>query len=111
MNNPNDTLESAAIDQIKGANQKALAGKVVDSEQPVTPQKPMSIEQYTQALKKEHEVARLRAGIAKFMFEENMAMVQLNQLRAGQHMVQQAQMPDNQPTEEIPQTEDNGDQG
>jgi hypothetical protein len=64
--------------------------KAIDTEQPVTPQKPMSIEAYTNALKKEHEVMRLRAGIAKYMFEENMAMMQLNQMRAGAHAVQQA---------------------
>lgn len=57
--------------------------KTIQTEQPVA-QKPMSIEQYTQALRKEAEVAKLRASIAKSMFEETMAMVQLQQLKAGQ---------------------------
>lgn len=67
----------------------------IDTEQPVKPQKPMSIDEYIKALRKESEVAKLRASIAKAMFEENMAMLQLNQMRAGQHAVQQANM---QPT-------------
>lgn len=52
-------------------------------DQPVT-QKPMSIQEYTKALRAEAEVAKLRATIAKSMFEETMAMVQLQQLKAGQ---------------------------
>lgn len=52
-------------------------------EQPVKPQKPMSIDEYIKALRKEAEVSKLRATIAKSMFEENMAMFQLNQLKSG----------------------------
>lgn len=57
--------------------------RVLD-DQPVKPQKPMSIDEYIKALRKEAEVSKLRATIAKSMFEENMAMVQLHQLKAGQ---------------------------
>lgn len=53
-------------------------------EQPVKPQKPMSIDEYIKALRKEAEVAKLRSSIAESMFKENLAMVQLHQLKAGQ---------------------------
>lgn len=68
-------------------------------EQPVKPQKPMSIDEYTKALRKEAEVAKLRATIAKSMFEENMAMFQLNQLRSGN--IGQARPPQEQPEESL----------
>lgn len=55
----------------------------IQKEQPVA-QRPMSIQEYTKALRAEAEVAKLRATIAKSMFEETMAMVQLQQLKAGQ---------------------------
>lgn len=51
--------------------------------QPVKPQKPMSIDEYIKALRKEAEVAKLRASIAESMFKENLNMVQLRQLQAG----------------------------
>lgn len=60
------------------------SSKKIETEQPVVTQKPMSIEAYTKALRAEAEVAKLRATIAKSMFEETMAMVQLQQLKAGQ---------------------------
>jgi hypothetical protein len=71
------------------------SSKKIETEQPVVAQKPMSIEAYTKALRAEAEVAKLRATIAKSMFEETMAMVQLNQLKAGQFGPQKA--PQNQP--------------
>lgn len=52
-------------------------------EQPVKPQKPMSIDEYIKALRKEAEVAKLRSSIAESMFKENLNMVQLRQLQAG----------------------------
>lgn len=51
--------------------------------QEVKPQKPMSIDEYIKALRKEAEVAKLRASIAEAMFKENLNMVQLRQLQAG----------------------------
>lgn len=53
-------------------------------DQPVKVQKPMSIDEYIKALRKEAEVAKLRSSIAESMFKENLAMVQLHQLKAGQ---------------------------
>lgn len=55
----------------------------VSAEQQVKPQKPMSIDEYIKALRKEHEVSKLRAGIAENLFKENLAMFQLQQLKAG----------------------------
>jgi len=75
--------------------------KTVETEQPVAPQKQMSIEQYTKALRAEAEVAKLRATIAKSMFEETMAMVQLQQLKAGQF---NARPPAEQPKEDSSET-------
>lgn len=69
------------------------------SEQQVTPQKPMSIDEYIKALRKEHEVARLRSGIAESLFKESLAMVQLGQLKAGQIGGPQ-RPPDTEPSEE-----------
>lgn len=80
----------------------------IQTEQPVT-QRPMSIQEYTKALRAEAEVAKLRATIAKSMFEETMAMVQLQQLKAGQFnkAPQAPQEIDeiNQPLEEPSETE------
>lgn len=71
---------------IKETNQDSAPNHVSGQkeEQKVVAQKPMSIEEYTKALRKEAEVAKLRATIAESMFKENLAMVQLRQLQAGQ---------------------------
>lgn len=63
------------------------------------PQKPMSIEAYTKALQKEYDVAKLRAGIAKFMFEERMAMTQLRQMEMGMMQAPQPSEQDSQSEE------------
>lgn len=77
-----ETKYKEEVNHIVGDNIKSQAARPMD-EQPVKPQKPMSIDEYIKALRKEAEVSKLRATIAKSMFEENMAMFQLNQLRSG----------------------------
>lgn len=73
-------------------------------EQPVKPQKPMSIDEYLKALRKEAEVSRLRATIAESMFKENLAMMQLNQLRAGNMSVGPRPNEDKDTPNESPET-------
>lgn len=73
-----DSKESKGVNYVSGSKPE----RPMD-EQTVKPQKPMSIDEYIKALRKEAEVSKLRATIAKSMFEENMAMFQLNQLRSG----------------------------
>lgn len=77
----------------------------IQKEQPVA-QRPMSIQEYTKALRAEAEVAKLRATIAKSMFEETMAMVQLQQLKAGQFNQPKASQnePIEEPSEDISET-------
>lgn len=91
------------IPQASGTNYVSGEKRPMD-EQPVKPQKPMSIDEYIKALRKEAEVSKLRATIAKSMFEENMAMFQLNQLRSGQ--IGQAQRPPQEEQSEESLSED-----
>lgn len=74
--------------------------------QEVKPQKPMSIDEYIKALRKEAEVSKLRATIAKSMFEENMAMFQLNQLRSGNIGQANTPRPQEEPIEDSNETPD-----
>lgn len=76
-----------------------ISAPKIETEQEVKPQKPMSIEAYISALRKEAEVAKLRATISESIFKENLARVQLQQLAAGQIAAQQNR---EAPTEETP---------